>query len=159
LDGDWNIIVADHNCIRKITQQGQVSSLAGTGDQEGGYRDEAGILAQFDEPSGVAVDGEGNVVVADSLNNCIRKITPQGQVSTLAGTVGQGYRDGEGTVALFSEPCGVAVDGDGSILVADSLNNCIRKITPQGQVSTLAGIGERGHRDRDETVAQFAQPY
>jgi DNA-binding beta-propeller fold protein YncE len=162
MDGHGNIIVADcgNNCIRKITLLGYVSTLAGIG--EGDYRDGGGTAAQFSCPFGLAVDGDGNVIVADYNNHCIRKITPQGQVSTLAGTgQHQGHRDGEGTVAEFYGPWGIAVDGDGDFLVADFHNHRIRKITPQGQVSSLAGIeghiyNIKGHRDGDRVAsAQF----
>jgi DNA-binding beta-propeller fold protein YncE len=98
---------------------------------------------------GVAVDGDDNVIVADTWNQGIRKITPQGHVSTLAGTGEKGNRDGEGAVAQFNFPCGVAVDGDGNGIVADTVNQRIRKVTPQGHVSTLAGTGEEGHQDGD----------
>jgi DNA-binding beta-propeller fold protein YncE len=158
VDGDGNVIVADwgNHCIRKITPQGQVSTLAGTGMK--GHRDGEGTIAQFNSPRGVAVDGGGNVIVADRQNHLIRKITPQGQVSTLAGTGGVGFRDGEGTIAQFCHPWGVAVDEGGNVIVADTANNRICKITPQGQVSTLAGNGKMGHRDGEGTIAQFNNP-
>jgi sugar lactone lactonase YvrE len=145
VDGDGNVIVADPNShrIRKITPQGQVSTLAGTGEQ--GHRDGEGTVAQFFCPMGVALDGDGNVIVADSSNDRIRKITPQGYVSTLAGTGVRGHRDGEGTDAQYFYPREVAVDGNGNVIVADLYNHCIRKITSQGHVSTLAGTGVAGH--------------
>jgi DNA-binding beta-propeller fold protein YncE len=74
------------------------------------YRDGEGSIAQFSSPSGVAVDAGGNVIVADAENNRIRKITPQGQVSTLAGTGEEGDRDGEGDITQFNLPCGVAIN-------------------------------------------------
>jgi len=133
-----------------------VSVVAGT--RISGHQDGEGNVAKFNQPFGVAVDKDGNIIVADAQNNRIRKITPQAQVSTLAGTGKQGYRDGEGTVAQFYLPCGVAVDGDGNVIVGDTMNNCIRKITPQGHVSTLAGTGERGHQDGEANAAQFYRP-
>jgi hypothetical protein len=159
VDGVGNVIVADtHNHrIRMITPQGYVSTLAGTGER--GHLDEEGTVAQFAYPGGVAVDGDGNVIVADQDNHRIRKITPQGHVSTLAGTGVRGHRDGKGTAAQFYQPNGVAVDGDGNVIVADTSNYLIRKITPQGHVLTLAGTGARGHRDGEGTVAQFDQPW
>jgi DNA-binding beta-propeller fold protein YncE len=145
VDGDGNVIVADlgNDRICKVTPQGQVTTLAGT--DKGGHPDEEGTIAQFNWPCGVTVDGGGNVIVADTINHRIRKITPQGQVSTLAGTGGVGFRDGEGTIAQFCHPWGVAVDEGGNVIVADTANNRICKITPQGQVSTLAGNGKMGH--------------
>jgi DNA-binding beta-propeller fold protein YncE len=119
-----------------------------------------GPFAQFYCPSEVSVDGYGNILVTDKGNHCIRKITPQGHVSTLAGTDKEGHRDGDGTIAQFNCPSGIAVDGGGNVIVADALNNRIRMITPQGHVSTLAGIGERGHRDGDQlALAQFDCPH
>jgi DNA-binding beta-propeller fold protein YncE len=158
MDGEDNVIVADaeNHCIRKITPQGHVSTLAGTGVY--GHRDGEGTVAQFHRPTGIAMDADGNFFVADSFNHRIRKITPQGQVSTLAGTGAHGHRDGEGAVALFDYPEGVAVDGDGNVIVADEFNHRIRRITPQGQVSTLAGNGDEGCRDGERTLAQFNCP-
>eukprot|EP00959_Pyramimonas_sp_CCMP1952_P082446 1722934-Pyramimonas_sp.AAC.1 len=98
-----------------------VSTLAGTGERGNfgqligrGYQDGEGTVAKFDRPFGVAVDGEGNVIVADNGNHRIRKISPQGLVSTLAGTGERGHQDGEGTAAQFNEPRGVAVDREGN---------------------------------------------
>jgi DNA-binding beta-propeller fold protein YncE len=106
------------------------------------------------------VDGDGNIIVTDNGSCGIRKISPLGHVSTLAGTSVGDYRDGEGTVAQFDCPSGVAVDGDGNIIVADCTDDCIWKITPQGHVSTLAGTtGEQGHRDGEGTVAAFYNPW
>eukprot|EP00959_Pyramimonas_sp_CCMP1952_P210492 4404927-Pyramimonas_sp.AAC.1 len=79
-------------------------------------------------------------------------------VSTLAGTGEKGDRDGEGNAAQFNDPSGVAVDGDGNVIVADTHNHRIRKVSPQGLVSTLAGTGAQGHRDGDTTAAQFKRP-
>jgi DNA-binding beta-propeller fold protein YncE len=158
VDGDGNVIVGDtgNRRIRKITPQGLVSTLAGTGEK--GHQDGEGTVARFNTPCGVAVDGDGNVIVGDTRNHRIRKITPQGHVSTLAGTGEMGHEDGEGTVARFNMPCGVSVDGDGNVIVADRDNHRIRKITPLGLVSTLAGNGEEGHQDGEGTVAQFDFP-
>jgi sugar lactone lactonase YvrE len=159
VDGEGNVFVADagDHRIRKITPQGHVSTLAGTGVP--GYQEGEGAVAQFHDPRGLAVDRDGNVFVADRGNHRIRKITPQGRVSTLAGTGVIGYQDGEGTVAQFKSPIGVAVDGNGNVIVADAQNHRIRKVTPQGHVITLAGTGYVGHRDGDPiTTAQFSRP-
>ncbi len=112
-----------------------MSTLAGSGKAR--FADGAGAAAQFFCPTGVAVDGEGSSIIADSGNNSVRKITPDGTVSTLAGSGSAGFADGAGAAAEFNYPAGVAVDGDGSIIIADSGNNRLRKITPDGTVSTL----------------------
>jgi hypothetical protein len=120
-----------------------------------------GAAARFAGPSGVAVDGAGNVFVADSGNNTIRKITPSGVVTTLAGTAGwPGGADGTGAAASFHfenyYSSGVAVDGAGYVFVADDSNDTIRKITPAGVVTTLAGTaGLSGSADGTGAAARF----
>ena len=106
--------------------------------------------------SGVAVDGAGNVYVADRSNHRIRKITTSGVVSTLAGST-SGYTDGTGTSAKFAYPFGVAVDGAGNVYVGDYNNHRIRKITASGVVSTLAG-STYGYTDGTGTSAKFNNP-
>lgn len=155
VDGRGNVYVADtgNRRIRKITPDGEVSTLAGSTE---GYADGIGMAAQFSTPSDVAVDGSGNVYVADQYNHRIRKITPDGAVSTLAGST-FGYADGEGTAAKFLSPQGVAVDGSGNVYVADLNNHRIRKITPEGVVSTVAG-STYGYADGPGTEAYFYHP-
>lgn len=156
VDGNGNVFVADtyNHRIRKITSEGVVSTLAGSTD---GYADGTGALAKFSNPFGIAVDGSGNFYVADTYNNRIRKITPQGEVSTLAGST-SGYVNGTGTAAKFYSPTGVAVDGNGNVYVADTYNHRIRKITPQGEVSSLAGSGQ-GYTNGTGIAAKFYFPY
>ena len=155
VDAEGNVYVANsyNHRIRKITDEGLVSTLAGS---IWGFRDGAGRSAQFNYPYGVAVDAAGNVYVADTNNHAIRKITPEGLVSTLAGST-EGSADGAGTSAQFNSPTDVAVDAAGNVYVADYLNDRIRKITPEGLVSTLAGSTE-GFRDGAGTSAQFNSP-
>jgi len=135
----------------------QVTTLAGDGTP--GDQDGEGTQAQFYEPHGIAVDNDGNIYVADTGNNRIRKITHNGSVSTPAGDGTSGYQDGDGTQAQFSYPCGIAVDNDGNVYVADTGNHSIRLITPGGTVSTPAGDGTSGYQDGEGTQAQFSLPY
>jgi DNA-binding beta-propeller fold protein YncE len=155
VDSEGNIIVADHtnHRIRKITPGGAVSTLAGSG---AGFADGQGTAALVRSPTGVVVGSEGDIIVADGSNHRIRKITPGGAVSTLAGSA-CGFADGQGTAALFRSPTGVAVDNEGNIIVADHTNHRVRKITPGGAVSTLAGSGA-GFADGQGTAALFRSP-
>ena len=139
------------------TSSALVTTLAGSGSS--GYADGTGTQASFSAPAGVAVDGNGNVYVADSSNHRIRKITANGTVSTLAGSGSSGYADGNGTSARFSSPWGVAVDGSGNVYVADSSNHRIRKISPSGIVTTLAGSGVAGFANGYRTSASFNNPF
>ena len=123
-----------------------------------GSADGTNITARFHFPSGVALDGVGNVYVADTYNNSIRKITPAGVVTTLAGGT-SGGADGTGSAAQFRGPTGVAVDSSDNVYVADKSNHTIRKITPSGVVTTLAGLAEyRGNADGTGSVARFWYP-
>ncbi len=162
VDGSGNVYVADSDnfTVRKITPAGVVSTLAGMAKQQGSA-DGAGSAARFSDVSGVAVDGNGNVYVTDRSNYTVRKITSDGVVSTFAGSAGlAGGNDGTGSAARFFYPYGVAVDGSGTVYVADTLNHTIRKITGAGEVSTLAG-SERtaGSADGTGGAALFNQPY
>lgn len=135
------------------------STLAGSPAPLVNSQDGAGAAAQFDAPYGVAADRGGNVYVADTLNNTVRKISPAGEVVTLAGSPGQGgYADGTGAAARFNEPFGVAVDDAGNVFVADASTNAIRKITPAGVVSTVAGGGAAGSNDGTGTAARLDEP-
>src|SRR5205814_1888170 len=137
-----NVYVADtfNHTIRKGTPAGVVITLAGTAGLTGSA-DGTGTAARFNLPDGIATDSAGNVYVGDSFNNAIRKITPAGVVSTLAGTAGMpGSTDGTGPAASFNLPDGVAADGAGNVYVADSGNHTIRKITAAGAVTTVVGV-------------------
>ncbi len=133
-----------------------VSTLAG-GNGEGNING-TGSTASFHFPTGIAVDSAGNAYVADQSNHLIRKITSAGVVSTLAGNGGPGRADGVGTAASFNFPRNVALDTANNVYVADSGNNLIRKITPSGLVSTLAGNGTQGKTDGVGTSASFFYP-
>ena len=133
---------ADSSVISKITRDGVVTTLAGNGTA--GFANGRGAAASFNLPQGVAVDASGVVYVADQLNNAIRKITRAGVVTTLAGAQ-QGFGDGNGAAASFRFPSGVAVDASGVVYVADPYNNAVRRITPNGDVTTLIrNVGATG---------------
>jgi streptogramin lyase len=159
LDQIGNIFVADrdNNRIRKVTPSGVVTTVAGS--DPAGFADVTGSEASFNKPHGVALDREGNCYVADRENHRIRKITPSGAVTTIAGSGKPGFLDGVGTAANFNLPSSVALDDVGNIYVGDYWNNRIRKITPAGLVTTLAGSGERGFADGYSTNAKFAAPF
>jgi len=157
VDGAGNLYLADEAnfTILKITPSGVVTILAGFFGVSG-CADGSGSAARFNFPRGVAADRAGNVYVADRGNHTIRKVTPAGLVTTLAGQAGTGtWVDGAGNAARFLHPSGVAVDGEGNVYVADSENLRIRKITANGVVSTLAGSGVRGNADGTGAAAQF----
>ncbi|MFN2481835.1 MAG: NHL repeat-containing protein [Pyrinomonadaceae bacterium] len=159
LGRDGTIYVADageSNRIRKITPGGAVETLAGGAE---GYADGAGSAARFDTPSALAADGEGNLYVADTGNHRVRKVTPEGVVTTVAGEGTAGYRDGPAHAAQFNAPVGVAVDKEGRVYVADTYNDRIRLITKEGEVKTVAGAGSPGYADGDAlSAALFDTP-
>ncbi|MDB5008262.1 MAG: hypothetical protein JWP45_2655 [Mucilaginibacter sp.] len=159
VDNSGNLYVADSysNLIREITPAGIVSTLAGSPGVTGSS-DGTGANASFNSPIGIAVDNSGNIYVADQNNNMIRKITSGGVVTTLAGSVTHGSADGQGSAAGFYNPGGLTVDASGNIYVADVLNNMIRKITPSGLVTTVAGNTNAGSNDGQGVSATFNNP-
>jgi len=132
-----------------------VSTLAGV-PYAYDYADGAATAAKFYFPSGIAIDGQGNLYAADQGNHRIRKVTPEGVVTTLAGSI-QGSADGTGATAQFSRPVGVVADAAGNVYVGDLFNHRIRKITALGVVTTMAG-SSYGFSNGVGTVAQFAYP-
>ncbi len=159
VDSNGNVYVANTQSfkIRKINSVGVVTTLAGSGSI--GSSDGTSMTASFNFPHGVAVDTSGNVYVADTVNNKIRKITSTGNVTTLAGSGSSGSTDGVGTVANFNQPSGVAVDTSGNVYVTDTYSYKIRKITADGFVTTLAGSGSYGDTDGTGIAASFRYPY
>ncbi len=167
VDGAGVVYVADsgNHTVRRVTPDGAVSTLAGRAG-EPGSADATGRDARFRSPLDVAVDGAGNVYVADAYNHVVRKITSAGAVSTLAGKVEiqngsavGGFADGKGSAAKFRAPRGVAVDGSGNVYVADTENALIRKVAPDGTVKTLAGgAGSAGYANGTNGVARFSNP-
>ncbi|MCL2011919.1 MAG: IPT/TIG domain-containing protein [Cystobacterineae bacterium] len=158
LGADGNLYVTDsgNHRIRRVTPEGLVSTLAGS---EYGHVDGTGSNARFNWPSGITIDTNGMLYVTDLSNHRIRMVTPEGVVSTLAGSGTEGFADGEGVAAQFHMPRGIAVDTEGNLYVVDAGNNRIRKITPEREVSTLAGSAERGFIDGTGSQAQFNEPF
>jgi sugar lactone lactonase YvrE len=146
VDSANNLYVADtsNNTIRKITATGTVTTLAGLAGRTNSV-DGVASSARFEDPYAVAVDGSGNLYVADATDHSIRKVTSTGTVTTLAGLGGSfGSTDGTGTTARFRGPLGIAADSAGNVYVADSGNSTVRKITSAGVVTTLAGTAGQG---------------
>lgn len=157
-DGAGNLYLAEGgeaNRVVRIASDGSVTLLAGGKE---GFGDGTGAAAALHTPSGLAIDTAGNLYVADTGNNAIRKISPQGVVTTLAGDGVAGDQDGQGAAARFNGPVGVAVDRNGVVYVSDTYNDRIRKITPAGMVSTLAGGKRNGMVDGAAAAARFDLP-
>ena len=160
-DAAGNLYVADsgNHAIRKVSGTGVVTTMAG----QLGVSGSGGatlVQAKFNRPCGIAMDRAGNLFVSDTGNHTIRKITPAGVVSTMAGSVGQSdFANGSGTTARFSSPLGFVVATNGTLYVADSGNHVIRVISPSGVVSTLAGSPENwGSEDGVGSAARFNGP-
>lgn len=163
IDSAGSLFVADNfnHTIRKVSSKRRVTTLAGTAGLNG-IVNGVGSNARFFYPSGICIDQLGNVYVTDSGNHMIRKITPEGVVTDVAGSVGNfGSDNGIGDQAKFGNPEGLAVDSAGNIYVADSGNHVIRKITPNYEVTTFAGIAnQRGNEDGNRTdEAKFNSPH
>jgi sugar lactone lactonase YvrE len=161
LDGAGTLFLTDPVAavIRKITRDGIVSTFAGSAGAKGSV-DGVGAAARFSAPDGIAVDDRGNLYVTDGWVDTVRKITPAGDVTTLAGKAGErGSTDGPADRARFVVPAGIAVDRAGNVYVCDFGNRTIRKITPGGDVTTLAGrAGRQGSADGIGPAAEFSGP-
>lgn len=161
-DAAGNVYVADYGnaTVRKVDAAGTVTTLAGLAGNNG-YVDGTGSAARFDRNAGIAAaDAAGNVYVADTENHVIRKVAPDGTTSTLAGLAGTvGADDGTGSAARFFHPVGLSLDAAGNVYVADQYNHLIRKVTPAGVVTTLAGMaGTAAYVDGTGTAAGFYNP-
>ncbi len=164
VDQEGNIYVGDcwNHSIRKITATGMVSNLAGGGQpytyfNTGDWEDGTGTEALFDAPCGVSIDKFGNVYTADANNNKIRKITPEGVVTTIAGSINaegktSGLKDGAVDSAMLWVPTELVVDDEGYIFIGDSYNHCVRMLTPDGFLYTIAGNGEKGYQDGKNSI-------
>ncbi|MCX6273027.1 MAG: T9SS type A sorting domain-containing protein [Bacteroidetes bacterium] len=160
-DQEIYVADADNHCIRLLTNDSSFT-VAGTG--VAGFLDGPALQAKFNSPSGICCDYQGNVYVSDFQNQRIRKIS-NGVVTTIAGTGLAGFQDGPGNTAKFNYPRGICIDDTGNLYVADSWNHRIRKITPDGMVSTYAGGGTSigvgsagGYIDAQDTAARFYTP-
>lgn len=160
-DGAANLYVLDASgtSVRKVTAAGVVTTLAGAAGQTGNA-DGAGTAARFNAANGIAVTADGTVYVADTGNDTIRRINADGTVTTFAGApLVAGFVDGPGAAARFDGPNGIAVDQAGNVYVADTRNSAIRRITPDGIVSTFAGgRWTMPERDGPAGTATFSSP-
>lgn len=142
IDAAGNLYVADwgNHTIRKITPAGEVSTFAGAPGQPGSA-DGAGGAARFNTPGAVAIDGAGRLVVSDMVNHTIRQITPDGQVSTIAGQAGEaGLVDARGAAARLNTPAWISAASDGTVFFVEAAGDTVRRISPDGDVSTVAGV-------------------
>jgi hypothetical protein len=154
------LYVADrlNHCIRRLSSTGYVTTAAGIPGSPG-YVDAPGLSARFDGPTGVAVEGElASVYIADANNHCIREFNYLEVVSTFAGSNVAGQQDGNGTGAKFSSPADIEWDSTGNLYVTDKVNHNIRKISPSGEVTTVAGSGIAGYTDAQGALAAFNEP-
>ena len=162
VDNSGNLFVVDNHRIRKITPGGTISTFAGNGTSGFSGDNGAAVAAQLSHPSAVAMDRAGNLYIADSNNNRIRKVTPGGTISTIAGngTPGFGGDNGPAIGAQFNALSSVAVDGDDNLYIADTNNNRVRKLTPGGTITTVAGgdIQGFGGDGGPATSARMALP-
>ncbi len=165
VDGQRNIYIADYgnNRVRKVSPGGTITTFAGTGIQ--GFSGDGGpaTSAQLYQPHGVAVDAQGNVYIAEYRGNRVRKVSPGGTITTLAGTGKAGFSGdgGPATSARLYAPAGVAVDGNRNVYIADQQNGRVRKVSPGGTITTFAGTGVNGFSGEGgpATSAQLANAF
>lgn len=173
-EGEIYVTESLNHRILKFDSQEKWTVIAGGGyktktdEPVGAFADGKGEAAQFNEPQGITIDDDGYLYVADTGNQRIRRVSPEGVVTTIAGSgmdlitgtqyIQGGYLDGDGKKAKFNFPIGIAVGTDKTVYVADSINNCIRVISPTGRVSTLAGSVNPGREDGIASEAKFNTP-
>ena len=162
VDDSGNVYIADRGnaVIRKVSAAGIITTIAGQGfGGDGGLA----TAAWLSRPHGLAIDGSGNIYIADDIDNRIRKISTSGIITTVAGIGSAGYSgDGsEATAAELNGPTGVTLDLGGNLYIADSWNYCIRKVSTSGIITTIAGTGISGYSGDGSaaTMAQFTRPY
>jgi len=157
---DGTRVVCTCSALFAIAKGGRQKLIAGHRTKTG-FKDGQGGEARFNCPHGITVDGDGNVLVCDTYNYALRKVTLSGAISTLAGNGQAGFADGFGAAARFNQPMGIVVDAQGATFVADNMNHCVRQIAPgDGAVTTLVGVGgEKGFADGQRAAARFNEPY
>ena len=163
VDGSGNLFIVDfsNNRIRKVDGNGTITTVAGTGTAGFNGDNQSATAAQLNQPRGVAVDGSGNLFIADSYNNRIRKVDGNGTITTVAGigTQGSNGDNQSATAAQLYQPVGVTVDGSGNLFIADSFNSRIRKVNSAGIITTIAGGGNQPVSDGVvATTVQLANP-
>jgi len=159
VDGAGNLFIVDRGRIRKVTSAGLITTVAGNGTY--GFSGDGGpaLSAQINAPRNIAVDGVGNLFIADTRNHRIRKVTPAGIITTVAGTGTPGF-SGDGGPALSAQintPGWVTVDAARNLLIADVLNHRIRKVTPAGIITTVAGTATTSVSSGDGAPGLSAQ--
>ncbi|KAI8904137.1 hypothetical protein EDD86DRAFT_92630 [Gorgonomyces haynaldii] len=159
-DSQDNMYVADrsNHAVRKITPDGTVTTLAGNGSTGSGYVDATGTSAKFNTPYGITISPSGDLYLADTSNNRLRKVTLAGVVTTVAGNGNFASVNGNATTASFYAPRGIVYGPDGNLYVAEFSGHNIRKVTLSGDVTTVAGLSSSSYVEGDETVAKFFSP-
>ncbi len=160
VDGNGQLVVAEtgaHTIKRINPQDGAATIIAGQ-ENQAGFADGDAKTAQFNGPIGLALAADGTIYVADTYNDRIRAIDPNGKVRAIAGGDGPGFADGTATTARFHTPCGLAIRADGSLLVADTGNHRLRLVAKDGDTTTWAGAGEADTQDGAAAAALFNEP-